>query len=115
MNNEVDPIVLQALKLIIIKSDSVASVAASALRSPDPAERLSAIAHMALQTGDWTEDERAVVAEALLANSVADTATRNKVIVFRVTQPEHEAIIEESRRCGVSVSEYVRAKLDLAR
>jgi hypothetical protein len=113
MNNDVDPIVLQALKLIIIKSESAASVAANALRSPNPAERLSAIAHIALQTGNWTEDERAVVAEALLADGVADTTTRNKVIVFRVTQGEHAAIIEESRKCGVSVSEYVRAKLDL--
>ena len=108
MNEEFAPVV----ELIVRKSPRMASQALGIMHSSAPLLRLRSIAPHALDEGEWTEEERALLVNAL-GYSDNEAERRTKFIAFRVSPIEFEKLNEAAEEKGASVSDFVRGTLGL--
>lgn len=104
--------IAQALELIVRKSPALAERAAWIMRSSAPQPALRAIATEALRDGEWTEEERILLFQAL-GHADTNEERRTKLIAFRVTPTEYDQLAATADEIRMSLSDYIRVTLGL--
>lgn len=108
MNEEFTSVV----ELIVQKSPRMARQALGIMRSSAPELRLRAIAPHALEEGEWTDEERSMLFNALGYNDT-DEDRRTKSITFRATPDEFDKLNKAAEENGTSLSDSIRVTLGL--
>ncbi len=101
----------EVVSLIVKKSPSTAADALKVLRSSAPMIRLRAIAPAALSEGEWSDEERSLLMDAI--SSPPDSGMRSKVVTLRLTETEYADLVAAAEESTTSISDYIRVALGL--
>lgn len=108
MNEKFAPV----LGLIVRKNPAMAERASGIMRSSAPVLPLRTIAIEALRDGEWTDEERVLLLQAL-GHGDNNERRRTKLIAFRVTPTEYDQLAASADENGMSISDYIRVTLGL--